>query len=138
MRRLLPVFLAMTLLFPCLAQTGPELVEQAQSAEQSGDLNGARSLWSQAAGALAEEGNEAGQALCLFYRAILEYKAQEYETALTSSSPSWAETMERLLSCSSKAPSFPPTTVFQRRRECTGVLWKPRDGMATKRESERS
>ena len=74
----------MTLLFPCLAQTGPELVEQAQSAEQSGDLNGARSLWSQAAGALAEEGNEAGQALCLFYRAILEYKAQEYETALTT------------------------------------------------------
>ena len=84
MRRLLPYFLAITLMLPSFAQTGPELVEQAQSAEQSGDLNGARTLWSRAADTLADEGNEAGQALSLFYKAILEYKAEEYEPALAT------------------------------------------------------
>jgi CHAT domain-containing protein/Tfp pilus assembly protein PilF len=82
MKRILPFLVVLLLCLPTLAQTGDELVEQAQAAEKSGDSALALSLWDQAAETLAEEGNQAGQGLCLFYKSVLEFKGDKFEAAL--------------------------------------------------------
>ncbi|MFA5504762.1 MAG: CHAT domain-containing protein [Vulcanimicrobiota bacterium] len=71
-------------MLPVLAQTGTELVVQAQSAEQGGHLVEAGELWNQAVVEFAREGNPAAQALSLFYRAVLEFEVEEHEQALLS------------------------------------------------------
>jgi CHAT domain-containing protein/tetratricopeptide (TPR) repeat protein len=84
MRRILPYIIILMLSLPTLAQSGDELVKQAQAAQKSGESAQALTLWSQAGEALGNEGNKAGQGLCLFYKAILEYKGKQLEAALTS------------------------------------------------------